>query len=122
MGASIRRNRPFIRFPCFEMVVSASNLLITVAGSISTPSLSVNCWLRKLLPFPPIAEVSDVLLRFILLSVSHGPRCSVICGTHYRPTLGTAKAPSPCRRNPVWVIPHLRQSELPRAPGHPFVR
>src|SRR6266487_3143264 len=101
IGASIKRNKPLSRFPCFEMVVSASNLLMIVAGSISTPSLSVDCWLRKLLPFPLRVEVSDILLRFLLISVSHELRCSAICGTHYRPTLGIAEAPSPCRCDPV---------------------
>ena len=111
-----------MRFPRFEMVVSASNLLITVAGSISTSSLSVDCELRKLLPFPQIVKVSGILLRFILVSVSHELHCSASCETHYRFTLGTAEAPSPCRCDPVEVIPHLQQSEFQRAPGHPFVR
>src|SRR5260370_40273505 len=52
-GVCRRRNRPLICFPCFEIVASASNLLITVAGSISTPSLSVGGKLGKLPPFPP---------------------------------------------------------------------
>ncbi len=38
----IYANTPLIGFPCFEMVSSASNRLITVADSISTSSLSGN--------------------------------------------------------------------------------
>src|SRR5712692_749638 len=59
---SSSRNKPFIRFPCFESFSSASNLLITVADSISTSSLSDNCRLRKLFPFPLVRLVSRVLL------------------------------------------------------------
>src|SRR5713226_8409493 len=57
-GVSMRRNRPLIGFPCFEIVASASILLMTGSGSISTPSLSdrgkpVNCF-----PSPRQAMVS----------------------------------------------------------------
>src|SRR6266568_3879519 len=52
-GVSIKRNKPLICLPCCEIVASASNLLVTVAGSISTPSLSDVGKLGKLLPFPP---------------------------------------------------------------------
>src|SRR5712692_2133943 len=60
--SSRRRNKPLRGFPCFEMSPSASNLLITVADSISTSSLLVDCQQRKLLPFPLAAVVSAIFL------------------------------------------------------------
>src|SRR5260370_15072208 len=53
IGLSINRNNPLMRFPCCEIVASASNLLITVAGSISTSSLSVDRKHRKSVSLPP---------------------------------------------------------------------
>src|SRR5712692_756486 len=60
--SSRRRNNPLRGFPCFEMSPSASNLLITVADSISTSSLLVDGQPRKLLPFPLAAGVSAIFL------------------------------------------------------------
>src|SRR6266581_2152177 len=67
----MRRNNPLMRFPCFEMFPSASNLLITVADSISTSSLLVDCQQRKLLPFPLVVKVSQILrLAYPLASIA----------------------------------------------------
>src|SRR5690349_9415966 len=61
-GVSMRRNKPLICFPCFEIVASASILLITVSGSISTPSLSDDVKLVNSSPSPIQAVVSREFL------------------------------------------------------------
>src|SRR5215467_11075346 len=53
MGSSIKRKSPLIRFPCCEIVPSASNRLITVAVSISTTSLSLIICFDKATTLPP---------------------------------------------------------------------
>src|SRR5260370_21488937 len=118
-GVCRRRNRPLICFPCFEIVASASNLLITVAGSISTPSLSVGGKLGKLPPFPP----DSVGFAWITPHLS--------CCWHRRNGL-----PVPLQADvgyygssvtmqedalPVYVIPSFQQVDMQRASGVLFV-
>src|SRR5450755_555057 len=88
-GVVTSRNKPLILFPCLEMVPSACNLLMAVSGRISIPSLSLIMKLGKLLPFPLRDAVSCRLLHTY---PSLSPALAV-CGTHYRPTLGSTEAP-----------------------------
>lgn len=85
----MRRNSPLICFPCCEIVASASNLLMTVSGSISMPSLSDSGKPGKLLPFPSAASVSWGLLSTYPVAGTAG----TVCQSHYRLTLGITEAP-----------------------------
>src|SRR5207253_5786787 len=83
----IARIREF-SFPCCEIVPSASNRLITVAVSISTPSLSLIESLDKAATLPP----TQVRFRkhycfLVLLSVPY-----MASSIHYRPTSGNTVA------------------------------
>jgi hypothetical protein len=90
----MRRKRPLIRFPCCEIVPSASNLLITIAVSISSTSLSLIIGFDKAATLPPRqGQVSqELLLAYPSAGITEAFGF-VICGIHDRPPLGNMVAP-----------------------------